>query len=188
MKPKRTISYIPYTFCPNHTATIEALATARLSGREFRVVLLIMRQTDGYLREEDRISPGFFARKTGIGHRNTSRVLARLNKLGIVAITPGKPPAYSVNRPDRWNNDIFEGGRVESDADSAAKTGTIVTENDANARRKRGPSLPKTTRTRVENDAKQLPTKDKTKDNYYRKGSIDNNKYTRGKYGHMVRR
>ena len=166
MKPKRTIDGIPYSFCPNHTATIEALATARLSGREFRVVLFIMRQTNGYLREEDQISLRFFRERTGITKSNLCHVLARLSDLNIVAIGPGKPPAYSVNPPEKWKSEALSARFVENDNESLSDLTTNV----------------------VENDNKQVRTKDNTKDNYYRKQSKDNNKYTRGKYGHMVRR
>src|SRR3990172_3881386 len=104
MKPAvRTRTYgVAYSFCPNHTDIIETLARARLSGREFRIVLLIMRQTDGYLRAEDQISPAFFAAKTGIQKAHIGNALARLKTWGIISVTQGRPPAYSVKPPGQW--------------------------------------------------------------------------------------
>jgi len=162
VRPKRTISYIPYSFCPNHTATIEALARAKFSGRDFRIILLIMRQTDGYLREEDQISPDYFARKTGLSKSNLSHAIRRLAKLHVITITPGKPPTYSVNPPTQW------------------KPGAFVQMDESNSS--------KWTRTLVEMDEKQACTIDNLK--ITTKSSVDNrnDKYTKGQYGHMVAR
>ena len=167
-KYRRTIECIPYSFVPNHTATIEALMRTRLSGREFRIVLFIMRQTDGYLREEDQISPDFFARKTGIDKRNLVHALKRLIHSGIVRrVDNTNPPTYAVNPPTQWHKSIF----VEIDETRSSKS----------------------TRKVVEMDEKQLHPKDNLKITNYRYRSKENNnddrdKYIRGKYGHMVHR
>jgi len=163
---KRTIDCIGYSFVPNHTATMEALARVKLSGREFRIVLFIMRQTNGYLREEDQISPAFFELKTGIGKDHIPHVLARLQKLGIVTVIPGRPPTYSVNPPQRWKPEVF------------AKNGE--------------PFSPNLAISLAENGENQLRPIDNLKKTNYKDISnsfINNNsqsKYTRGKYGHMV--
>lgn len=165
---RRTNKVIQYSFVPNHTATMEALARSKLSGREFRVVLFIMRQTNGYLREEDQISPPFFERKTGISRTNVPHVLARLQKLRIVSITPGKPPTYSVNPPQRWKSEVF----VKIDE----------------------PDSSYLTKGLVNNDDKQLSPKDNLKTTKYRDLSLyninkdDPDKYSRGRFGHMVAR
>lgn len=166
MKPKRTIDSIQYSFVPNHTATMEALAMSSLSGRDFRIVLLILRQTNGYLREEDQISPAFFARRTGLSKSNLSHAIKRLTHLQVISVKPGRPPTYSVNPPQRWKPEAF----VQMDE----------------------PDSSKWTRTLVEMDEKQLRPIDNLKKTNYRDRSISlfsNNsqsKYTRGKYGHMV--
>lgn len=167
-KYRRTIECIPYSFVPNHTPTIEALSRTRLSGREFRIVLFIMRQTDGYLREEDQISPDFFARKTGIDRRNLGHALRRLIHSGIVRRGDNtNPPTYAVNPPSQWHKSIF----VEIDATHPSNS----------------------TRKVVEIDANQLHPKDNLKKTKYRYRSKENNndnhdKYICGKYGHLVRR
>jgi phage replication O-like protein O len=170
MRTTRTVSYIPYSFVPNHTATIEALARSRLSGRQIRTVLFIMRQTDGYLRDEDRISPGFFARKTGIGKDHMPHVLRRLEALNIIAVTQGHPPTYSVNPPDSWRPAAF------------AKNGEPPSPKMATTHAKFGENPFSTTENRKTTMAR----------NRYRENrptrNDDPDKYIRGRYGHLVRR
>jgi phage replication O-like protein O len=165
MRTTRTVSYIPYSFVPNHTATIEALARSKLSGRQFRVVLFIMRQTDGYLRNEDRIRPDYFARNTGIGKDHVPHILSSLKKLNIITVKPGTPPFYSVNPPDQWSPTVF------------AKNGD--------------PPSPKMARNLAKFGEKQLCTKDnlkKTMNNITR--SKDNeeheNTFIWRRYGHII--
>jgi hypothetical protein len=166
MRPNRTVSYIPYSFVPNHTATIEALARSKLSGRQIRTVLFIMRQTDGYLRNEDRISPAFFARNTGISKDHMPHVLTRLKTLTIIAILPGHPPTYSVNPPDHWSPAAF------------AKTGENPSPKMAKPLAKFGENRSST----KENIQTTIRYRDKDR------CSQDPAKYIRGKYGHLVKR
>lgn len=162
---RRSNRVIQYSFVPNHTATMEALARAKLSGREFRIVLFIMRQTNGYLREEDEITPAYFELKTGITRTNLSHVLKRLTKLRIVNVIPGTPPTYSVNPPQRWKKEVF----------------VKIDEGDSS-----NPTIGF-----VKNDEKQLHPIDNLKttnyrDTYFNIKKDDPNKYFRGKYAHMV--
>jgi hypothetical protein len=170
MKPTRTVSYIPYSFVPNHTATIEALARSKLSGRQIRTVLFIMRQTDGYLRNEDVISPAYFARKTGISKNHMPHVLSRLKSLSIIAVVPGRPPAYSVNPPDRWQPAAF------------AKMSDTTSPEMAKPVAKFGEN-----RTDTKENLQTTMNRPRYKDNRTR-CSQDPEKYIRGKYGHLVRR
>lgn len=156
---------IQYSFVPNHTATMEALALSKLSGREFRIVLFIMRQTNGYLREEDEITPAYFERMTGISRTNIPHVLARLKRLRIISVAPGTPPTYSVNPPQHWKKEVF----VKIDEG--------------------GSSNP--TKELVKNDENQLHPIDNLKTTNYRDTHFtikrdDPHKYFRGKYSHMV--
>jgi phage replication O-like protein O len=152
---------IQYSFIPNHTATMEALARSRLSGREFRIVLLIMRQTNGYLREEDQITPAFFQKKTGIGKDHLPHVISKLQNLGIITTTPGNPPFYSVQPPQHWKAEAF----------TIAKYGEKSSPNMARKFAKYG--------------EKQIGPIDNIK-----KTNIfiynNNNKHTQGRFGHMV--
>ena len=168
MRTTRTVSYIPYSFVPNHTATIEALALSRLSARELRTVLFIMRQTDGYLRNEDQIAPAFFARNTAIGKDHIPQVLARLRKLNIINVTPGKPPTYSVNPPNKWSKSAF------------AKNGESDSPNPARNLAKNGEIY--------EAPKDNLKTTIYRQHRIYNTKEIDPEKYTRGKYGRLVKR
>jgi len=51
---------IQYSFVPNHRETMMALARARLRSQEFRLVVALLNQTDGYLRDQDEISSTFW--------------------------------------------------------------------------------------------------------------------------------
>jgi hypothetical protein len=170
MRNNRTVSYIPYTFVPNHTVTIEALARSKLSGRQIRTVLFIMRQTDGYLRNEDHISPDYFSRKTGISKDHMPHVLTRLKSLSIIAILPGRPPTYSVNPPDLWQQSAF------------AKIGEDPSPNSARTLAKIGEN-----QTDTKENIKTTMNRYRPKENKHRY-SQDPDKYIRGKYGHCVRR
>lgn len=170
MRTQRTVSYIPYSFVPNHTATIEALACSKLSGRQIRTVLFIMRQTDGYLRNEDQISPAYFAKKTGINKDHTPHVLSSLRKLNIITTTPGRPPTYSVNPPDHWKPAAF----AKSGENPSPKTAKPVAKFGEN-------------RTSTKENIQTTMSRPRYRDNLNRY-SQDPDKYIRGKYGHLVRR
>lgn len=173
MKHQRTISYIPYSFIPNHTAIIEALARSRLSGREFRIILFIMRQTDGYLREQDQISSAFFHTNTGIDKSNLPHTLKKLANLKILTIFPGRPPSYQVNPPAQWHPSIF-------------------VKNDEETRQIRRDDSSEMTKTLVKNDEKQIHPKDNLKKTLKKtlksNSKNEKEKYVSGRYGHLVRR
>ena len=120
-----------------------------------------MRQTDGYLRNEDAISPAYFARKTGIGKDHIPHVLRGLHRKRIIAITPGRPPSYSVRPPGEWSRAVF------------AENGE--------------PDSPKMARKLAKNGEKHSRPKDNLKTTRIN-GSIDHQKYIRGRYGHRVHR
>ena len=129
---------INYTFVPNHQETMEALARARLSAREFKIVILILNQTDGYLRQEDTIRPDFFQERTGIPKNHLSHALARLRAWNVIS---QQKHAFKVAPPQQWAPETF--------ADSP----------------KTASHSPKTAKTLAENGENQIHTKDNTKDN-----------------------
>ena len=63
---------------------LEALARLDLSGREFRVALVIMRKTYGYQKKADRISRDQISELTGINNQNISRILGDLADKKII--------------------------------------------------------------------------------------------------------
>ena len=102
MKKGRTVTVpsINYSFVPNHQETMQALAKTPLTGRQLRLIILIMNQTDGYLREEDHLGPKFLEERTGIAEENCYHVLAGLKARGIVA-SP-RPGIFKVTPPRLW--------------------------------------------------------------------------------------
>ena len=73
---------------------IEIMIRSNLSGRELRVILTIIRKTNGWNKREDKIPGSQIARLTGIEKGNVSKTIKRLikrkvifkngNKLGII--------------------------------------------------------------------------------------------------------
>lgn len=139
--PKESINY---SFVPNHHETMQALARARLSGREFRLVILILNQTDGYLREQDTILPTFFQERTGISRAHLSNALARLRQWNIIT---QQKHTFKVNFPLHWAPEAF--------------TYSPKTVNSP----KTVSHSPKTVNPLTENGEKQIHSKDNTKDN-----------------------
>jgi phage replication O-like protein O len=74
--------YGSFTQLPN--SVLETLATARLSGRDFRVVMAILRCTFGYSRGETKISWNRLSKITGIDRRSLYRILRRLERWNII--------------------------------------------------------------------------------------------------------
>jgi phage replication O-like protein O len=99
-KDTRVVEHIAYSFVPNHRATMEALAQARLSGREYSMMLVILNQTDGYLREEDQLSPSFLADRTCIPKPHIANVRQLLLDKGIITFRKeGRKEFYAPLRP-----------------------------------------------------------------------------------------
>jgi phage replication O-like protein O len=97
---------------PNET--LDALARVNLNGREFQMVILLIRQTYGYWREEDHLGPNFMEQKTYIDRDNCYHVLARLKSLGIVS-SP-QPGTYRLNPPSQWLPAAFRSPPIRAHA------------------------------------------------------------------------
>lgn len=171
---RKALESINYSFVPNHQATMEALARARLSGREFRAILFILNQTDGYLRPDDTIRPAFFEERTGISKAHLANALTRLRHWNIVW---QQKHVFKVNPPQQWAAEAF--------ADSPKTVNSSLPNPDTNSpktvnvQRVKPPHQPvsdtnspktvnhspKTVKTLTENGEKQICTKDNTKDN-----------------------
>jgi truncated hemoglobin YjbI len=65
------VEKIQYSFVPNHRETMMALARARLTSQEFRLVVALLNQTEGYLRERDEISSTFWQAITLMSRHQT---------------------------------------------------------------------------------------------------------------------
>ena len=80
----RSTVAIQYQFTPVPSETLERLAAAGLTGREFRIILVVWRKTWGWSKEKDRISMSQFARATGIERRNCHVLVSGLIKRKII--------------------------------------------------------------------------------------------------------
>jgi len=69
---------VEYQFTPVPNDALERLAAAGLTGREFRIILVVMRKTWGWSKERDKIPLSQFARYTGIDRRKCHALLVSL--------------------------------------------------------------------------------------------------------------
>jgi phage replication O-like protein O len=76
---------------------LEALARIRISGEEMQCLWVILRQTYGWNKKEDKISFTQFAAKTGLSKPSVSRALKKLLTKKIIAI----------NKKDNSNINIY---------------------------------------------------------------------------------
>jgi len=112
---------IPYTEFPNEA--LERLAAAGLSGREFRIVLVVARKTWGWDKPKDRISMSQFSRCTGIDRRKCHVILSGLIDQKIIKKTVAvkgdrKILTYSFN-------DVFAEWKVSPSRGTDPKMKTV---------------------------------------------------------------
>lgn len=103
------VERIQYSFVPNHRETMQALARARFSNHEFRVVIALLNQTNGYLRQEDELSSAFWQALTFMSRQSVHATLNRLVSLGIIAKNEHR---YKVNHPNAWAPEVFKPQRL----------------------------------------------------------------------------
>jgi len=136
---------IPYQFDPYRKEVMRALCLTKLSGRDFRVLLFVLGQTDGYHRTEDKIKPAFFEERTGLDKSNVRVVIARLRKLNIIT---KHGSFYEVLPPAQWDKGIFVETKMCIDIDALLK------EIEAENRIKSDAEIPLTTDgNRINSDA-----------------------------------
>ncbi|HUV52908.1 MAG TPA: hypothetical protein VMW64_07520 [Dehalococcoidia bacterium] len=104
----QTRESIHYSFMPNHRETMLALARARFTNQEYRVIIALMNQTDGYVRKEDTISTSFWQSITLMRTESLLHTIKGLVAHGVVAVeTRDKKPFYRMNHPNEWPPDVF---------------------------------------------------------------------------------
>ncbi len=135
---------IPYEFNAYRREVMTALCLTKLSGRDFRVLLFILGQTDGYHRPEDKIKPLFFVERTGLDKSNIRVTIARLRKLHIIAKSSS---FYTVLPPDQWDKDIFVETQMRIDIDA------VLPEAAEEKRIESDAELPPAKENRIESDA-----------------------------------
>jgi len=97
---------VPYTGIPN--SFMEALICARFTAREFRIILLIAKQTCGWGRPEDVISYAQVAKLTGIARRHVVDAMIALKKAGVLVRERRQgrqhPFSWAINpEPGTWD-------------------------------------------------------------------------------------
>ncbi len=84
---------------------LKALVRAELSGTEYQVILLVIRQTYGFKKKEDWISLSQFQGITGKSREALCKYIKRLvnKKILVKHSTPGKNAYFSLNKNfDTW--------------------------------------------------------------------------------------
>jgi hypothetical protein len=81
------VEKIQYSFVPNHRETMLALARARLTSQEFRLVVALLNQTEGYLRERDEISSTFWQAITLMSRASIKHTLIRILPEALIAFS-----------------------------------------------------------------------------------------------------
>ena len=114
----KAIENINYSFVPNHRETMRALAMANLTTDEFSVVIALLNQTNGYLREEDEISSTFWQSLTFMRRTSVHRVLKRLIAKNIISRNGNR---YKANHPNQWAPDVFRSPLVSRRAINTAE-------------------------------------------------------------------
>lgn len=173
--------------------TLDALSASDLSGREFRVLYVVIRRTYGFQKRIDWIALSQIVDATGIAKENVSRIISGLcEKQVIVREGDGYTKKIGINpQLTEWqvqkkvvksdNGDVSKRQNVESDKLSKMTTGVVesdrgVVEND------NGRLLnPTTTKERKETTTKESITKERHLENFNELWkSFDNNFGSKG--------
>lgn len=80
---------------------LESLASCDLSGRELRLLMIIMRYTYGFQRKKAELSLSFLSKATGIRPEHISKSLKKLSDRNIINICPASglsPQQISLNK------------------------------------------------------------------------------------------
>lgn len=91
--------YIGYTKVPNDV--IEGLSKLPLNGTQYRIILVVIRYTLGFQREEHALSETFLAKATNVGKRQIQRELNKLINLNILTVE--KTATFKTSRVIKFN-------------------------------------------------------------------------------------
>jgi len=111
--PTRSVEKIQYSFVPNHRETMMALARAKLTNQEFRLVIALLNQTNGYLRDKDEISSTFWQAITLMSRASINHTLGRLLERKVVVKEAVEDKTfYRINHPNHWAPEVFSSQSV----------------------------------------------------------------------------
>lgn len=88
------MSIQPYTKIEN--ALLNELCKLELTGRELRVLLLIIRYTKGFNRKSAKMSATFISNGTGIESKNARKIVKALADKGLIKVTRKSSTATNV--------------------------------------------------------------------------------------------
>ena len=115
---------VEYQFTPIPNDALERLAAFGLSGREFRILLVVIRKTWGWSKEKDKIPMSQFARFTGIDRRHCHAILNSLIKQRIINKTV---TAYGDRKVISYSfNDVYAEWKLSPSTVTKVK-GQVVT-------------------------------------------------------------
>lgn len=105
---------------------LNALSLQKLSGAEFRILLLVIRKTYGWHKTSDKISIGKFMEHTGINRSSVCRALKCLVSkkiLGSVKSDTRQITTYSFQKDyTKWGGSIKKATSVKSDTSPSVKS------------------------------------------------------------------
>jgi phage replication O-like protein O len=100
---------------------LEALSTTPLTGRELRVMMVVIRQTYGWSRKSGAISEGCLERATGIDRKNCGKIRRELVKKSVL-IVENRETRINTRVSD-WNAEpVKQKGRANKSQKGSATT------------------------------------------------------------------
>lgn len=130
-------------FTAINNETMDSLLTLNLSGREFRVVLAIIRKTWGFNKKKDMISLSQLAKLTNIDRGNLSKILKVLIERCVVKTDNSYTKTYWFNKLNyEWKTVVKNAtvlsnlttSVVKTDNKTVVKNATTIDNKDTNVK------------------------------------------------------
>lgn len=114
--------HFEHGFTPIPNEVMEGLAAACLNGTQFRIILLVLRETYGFQRNECSLSETYIAARLGMKRQNIHREIKLL--LGQNILLTIKRPTFTTSREIALNknNLIFQKGMQKSKMDTGIES------------------------------------------------------------------
>ena len=122
---------------------LEKLATTKMNGTQFRILLIVLRSTYGWKKKEHELSETFLSNATGIHKQQIKRELKNMIEEGILIEV--KPPTFNTARVIKFNKyyevakkvpgnelDTPTGSELDTSAGSELDTQKRNTKNNIN--------------------------------------------------------
>lgn len=93
-------------YTPIANEILDEIVRVKLNATQFKILILLWRQTYGYSRKHHEISETFIAKATGLHKHQINREIQGLIKSNIVSVV--KPPTYTEPRVLAFNKNYHE--------------------------------------------------------------------------------